>query len=771
MGLIVHPNDAFNWPEKLDRILDRDGAFRNATLIAIMRVMAPYGDVYVYESEGETSTNEMRLENPDLYDKWKTQLTKGDLFPPDFAPSNPNALEAYRAMNAFFFADLGISNAQVVNGICQLSAVRAGQGLFSWIRERSYREFLQKEGVVFDVEKAAKKGEVNCIFASKYPYRYWWSLFNRAIYTLTTEYPLKELKDITYEKDIIENEDGEGIEIIYDKLNVRILPYWFKKSPLGGRVVTPDELCVGWTPHENGEVTGPFVGIGDADSYYFFSAGDIDFEGVFSDEGARLDRGTLRKLWAEYVYLISGKKMYQEEYPKESFKEALGKYWLGDTEPRYRKNWGGLLQLYSGWVGSPYAWWDEFPYHGYAAMIAYLRYFEENNNGFAVEVTSATGDGEKDIRHFNYVSFLSYEGRYVITSEDIKNGYDFTVNATDISWSDGKFSENWSASYEKLHCRNIKHAPTYTCMLESPSYGPKHLFDYEYDDEGQCTIYANEETAELFAEMAKASNNDQIESIIRAVELMALVGSEIVIYYSSVREYEKPTDVLQHMGEYTTSALDIPDGFHERLPDGSFSDKWTVVELPHITTADTSHKNKTSLLDDNTYCFVQTTKNAAVKKFKDLHLTEQVIKEAELDENDIDPIRLNGYESTGSYDMSLSQQDFPTKWSVGDINGPKYTVKLPNGESVQVPQFSVEEDGATVFPPNDPEVREGSVYMNKPGTWAVDGDHNLDGEGEALYEEVLAQVKNNYSKVNKFHAISFVPPYKRNAIWGTQKED
>ncbi|MBO5905432.1 MAG: hypothetical protein J6Q84_03315 [Kiritimatiellae bacterium] len=769
MGLIVHPNDAFNWPKKLDRILDRDGAFRNATLIAVMRVMAPMGDVFVYDREDETGTNAMRAENPDLYDKWLTQLERGDVFPPDFSASDSGALEAYRAMNAFFFADLGLSNAEVVGGICQLSAVRPGATLFSLVGERGEREFELKEGVDFDIEKAAKKGEVNCIFASKHPYRYWWSLFNRAIYTLTTEYPLKELKDIVYEKDIIENEDGEGIEITYDKLNVRILPYWFKKSPLGKKVMTPDELCVDWSPHENGEVTGPFVNAGDGDTYYFISPGDIDFENVFMDGFDRQERGTLRELWAKYVHSISGKRMYQDEYIKESFKDAIGKYWLGDTEPKYRESGVGLLQLFSGWNGSAGAWRDEFPYHGYAAMIAYLRYFEENNNGFAIEVTS-TGDGEKDIQHLHYLAILSWEGRYTITSEDIEKGYNFTVDANDISWSEGEMSANVSTAFEKLHCRNIKHAPTYTCTLESPTWRPKHLFGFEYDN-GLRVIVANEDTAEIFEAISKAASNDEIESIIPAVDLKMLVGSEIVIYYSSVREFEMPTVSLQYASEYTTSCADIPEAFWEKLPEGGLSDVTNIVELPHVSMEDRSHSGKLALLEENTYCFVQTTKNAAIKKFKDLQLSEQVIKEAELDDEDVDPIRLNGYESTGSYDMSLGKENSSARWYFGDINGPKYRVRLPNGKSVQVPQFTVESDDGVIFPPKDPEQKTGNVYLNKPGTWAVSGDHDLDSEGESLYEQVLAQVKNNYSKVNQFHAISFVPPYKRDAIWGTQKED
>ena len=356
MALKLNLREAIRWPEKLARDVDVDGAFRVGAILAAMRVIAP------------------SAKHEDGF-SWHFSQTS---YPPDFAAAYDTDVDAYRAMGALFIWDGGESTIQgdyVKPGdVFNLSPVKAGEMVFRDVWERGPADGSSSG---YGIEKMAKRGEVHSCLASAYAYRYWWQAFNRAVYQLTESYPLLS-RNITLE--ILNfNEYGSPFWTTIDT-SYRALPFSFGMGPNGEAVMTPDDLCTGWM---SAEAARDFVKV-PKDKPWLVTAEDIDFSGVFAIGQDDDRRNELRNQWLALAGLAGfGSYVSEDSFVERlKFKDGLTNYWRGETEPKY--GGGVLAQLSTDWRGRANSWRDEFPYHGFAAMLAYLEYFERRNVGYAI---------------------------------------------------------------------------------------------------------------------------------------------------------------------------------------------------------------------------------------------------------------------------------------------------------------------------------------------------------------------------------------------------
>lgn len=337
MAFKINIKEAFNWPAKLARAIDVDGAFRLGALLAAMRVIAP------------------RMTG----DGFERQFEKSENYAPDFAPADAYNVDAYRVMGALFEWDGGesyiVGNYTQPGDVFSLSPVKAGELVFQDVWERGPADGSSSG---YGIEKMAKRGEVHSCFASAFPYRYWWQAFNRAVYQLTQAFPLLTKSEDEY----------------------RILPYSFSVGPNGEAVMTPDDLCTGWVSAEEAKELVKVPG----DKAWLVTAEDIDFSGVFCTYQEDDRRNELRSQWATLASIAGFWSYIAEDSFVErlKFKDGIENYWRGETPPKYGS--GLLAQLSTDWRGRANSWRDEFPYHGLSSLLAYLSYFERQNLGFAI---------------------------------------------------------------------------------------------------------------------------------------------------------------------------------------------------------------------------------------------------------------------------------------------------------------------------------------------------------------------------------------------------
>lgn len=391
MAFKLNITKAHPWPSVLGRDLDADGAFRYATMLASMRAITPL----CFEGE----------------DYFGACLSGGGTTPPDFTSVDPRGkIDAYRVMGSLFEMDGGVSYGYPAwGGMTYYSNVERGKTVFTDVLEREEVDAEHE----YTTERGAKCGEVNSCFASKFPYRYWWQAFNRAVYNLMGHAPF--LNTTLYP-------DGYGDEFTSaESYSVRVYPYVLGETPTGVRVATFENLLTGWVSSDEVESYGMFVQPG---SPWLLTASDIDFSGVFNSEHIpRKDDpiyATLRDVWRSYA---AGAGFRSNSFPDATtelpegfelprFKDGIVRYWLGDSTPKFNEEFNRLAQLDADFTGDVSVWRDEFPYHGFAALSAFLKYLDKVNVGYAL--TSPYFDKYGGMTYRKVTKALDY------SSDDIK---------------------------------------------------------------------------------------------------------------------------------------------------------------------------------------------------------------------------------------------------------------------------------------------------------------------------------------------------------------
>lgn len=405
MALKLDLTKAITLPYKLARPIDIDGAFRSGALLAAMRVIAPCGRGDGFERHFGDAT-----------------------YPPDFAAADARDVDAYRAMGALFAWDGGESTARDPDSEdgATLTEVKSGDMVFQDVWRKVER--LCPGG--YDLETAARRGEVHSCLASKHPYRYWWNAFNRAVYELTKAFPVYERSTTT--------EDDEPYDV-----TIEVLPYVLSHTPAGEPALTPDDLCTPWIDLESAKNLQK-VG---KDTYWLLTAEDINFKDFFysGNEDKRVHH--LRSRWMALADAIGFKKYVNEDnfVERSNFRRSLDEYWRGKSPARYGPS--RLAQLERGWRGVGDEWGDAFPYHGLAALLAYLEYFERRNVGFAVLCDFI--DQIRDVEHYSISRYWKRKAQLEITipiygSEDIELE---PININELDWGEVEKSETTGHKY------------------------------------------------------------------------------------------------------------------------------------------------------------------------------------------------------------------------------------------------------------------------------------------------------------------------------------
>lgn len=379
MNLRINLNEPINWPNAivgkfLERPVDADAIFRRATILAVMRNVAPVRngtDEYNYSFN------------------WFDRHLESSDYPPLFAPMSLESCDPGAAMGALFRWDGGISetiehDADPLRGFARWGAVTPGETFFDFVVPNIERT----SSGAWTLEKAAKRGDVHACFAAHEPYRYWWRSFNKAIFNLTEEFPNHTL--------------GE----------CQILPYHFAGLPRGCTAKTFSSLRVDWTYHIEGYCRAKGLSVpgtaeereeflaahGDEvaeglmvippDTWWLMTAADFAKYDLFTNDEDDLKKNgdALRSLFEGFAHAV-GFTAYADRSTTAlmrpiPFVNYIEPYWLLDSPPLFKDN--RLLQLDGNWSGAGDEWRGEFPAHGYAAMLAWLNYFEESNGGFAI---------------------------------------------------------------------------------------------------------------------------------------------------------------------------------------------------------------------------------------------------------------------------------------------------------------------------------------------------------------------------------------------------
>ena len=375
----------------LARRLDEDRIFRWATVLAAMRAVGPMNPGY----------------HPDHYSGWE-RLSWFDYrfgsvdYPPLFEASDAASVDPGVALGALFEWDGGQSEVvmaqpKALGKDFSRGAISPGRTVFSFVRDLPPRENC---GAYASVENGARVAEVHSCLASHYPHIHWWWAFNAAVHLLTTEYPSTSNEMFT------------------------VWPYRLDKLP----GTTPSEkifsgITQGWTYHlkgycakngiaepsdderENfiadhaGDIAEGRVVVPEG-AFWLITPADISQQGLFRNDvpDDLENRDMLRRKWLSWANEIGFEKFCNQPstgVPSVRFVDTLADYWLCDTPAKFKD--GMLSQLQQSWRGNPEVWRAELPMHGYAAMIAWLKYFEEANGGFGI--TSDKWDNYFDEQH------------------------------------------------------------------------------------------------------------------------------------------------------------------------------------------------------------------------------------------------------------------------------------------------------------------------------------------------------------------------------------
>lgn len=331
MAAIINTESPFSYRAPLSRLLDADLAFRFSACLAVSRVVLP--------------------QNP----RWRSTSA----FSGTSVAAHDVLLALYDAQSAFM-----VSAAQ-----------------------NPYRDAHNGTTVTIPQQMSSER-----------PYRLWWQAFNRAMYYLlgvawrsSDDAAMFPCADIVYDADT---------PYAY---RVDLHPYCLSATPGGVASLTPDQLATGgWINNADAALLVKVAA--DSREPYLITAGDIDFSFIDSDlyDGRDAPAYSLRALFYDACcaigltsYLPDPDDYLMPHYSDRGydFAQNAARYWPAplpdyDLSAMFRAK--NLKESASYmWDGDASHWNQEFPYHGFCAMVAMLRYFESVNAGFIADLSNA----------------------------------------------------------------------------------------------------------------------------------------------------------------------------------------------------------------------------------------------------------------------------------------------------------------------------------------------------------------------------------------------
>lgn len=372
----------------LARRLDEDRIFRWATVLAAMRAVGPMNPGYLYWDHERLSWFDYRFRSVD--------------YPPLFEASDVESIDPGVALGALFEWDGGKSEIvmpqpKTLGKDFSRGAIAPGRTVFSFVRDLPPRENC---GAYASVENGARVAEVHSCLTSHYPHIHWWRAFNAAVYLLTTEYPSTSNEMFTIWPYRLDKLPGTTpSEKIFGGITHDWIYHLKGYCAKNGIAEPSDDERENFLADHAGDIAEGCVIIPEG-AFWLVTPADISQQGLFrNDVPDELEnRDMLRRQWLSWASEIGFEKFSDQPstgVPDVRFVDALGDYWLCDTPAKFKD--GMLSQLQQSWRGNPEVWRDELPMHGYAAMIAYLKYFEEANGGFGI--TSDEWDNYFDEQH------------------------------------------------------------------------------------------------------------------------------------------------------------------------------------------------------------------------------------------------------------------------------------------------------------------------------------------------------------------------------------
>lgn len=779
----------FTWPAKLARKLDVDGAFRRGALLAAMRVLAPrcHQDEFINQFGAD----------------WYIDNAE------DFSVTN---CDAFRAMNTFFLWDEGSSGADVLEGEYYLWGDSPGENVFVDVIPRSSGHFNEP----YDVETAAKRGDVFSCLGSKKPYRYWWQAFNRAIHKLTTSYPNYE-EEAEFE---FPNPDYYPIppqyppwweppfdnpKYLYEYGTIKVYPYSFSHLPDGTEVYSPDKLLVDWISLDD---AAKKVVVPD-NKHFLLAAENIDFSGVFYTKKKERENlfNPLQTLWRDYAYQIGLHKYVSKNAKTDevSYKDSIAKYWRGESVAKFKDN--RLMQLWGDWQGDSRYWRDEKPYHGLAAMLGYLEYFEKRNVGFAI--TCDVNDKLKEMGHT-----WRYKSRHFTATMELP------FNSWDEDWSyevDVKsvlanLSENTDLAVDEES--SSKKTP-YALNNMSRAIVPKVTTDVGGVGMYVETIHkATPENAAQFgyAWFCDAGNyrsdtrafaaylREGVEGMTAALNARANQAAQDAIEAGDVEPFTV-TVTLSMTGRVEAETPDADQDWSENdvvvngILGGADGDAWTLNTstggLPLIP-----DKRKVEL--NSRYFFIETSKSCAIKKAGTFNIPGRLKEEVGIALNTpleaplFDPSKLSGK-------LTVRRSGADSYYAVVPANAPKisivawdYEENKEKSEILSLPEIWVkafDSNGVRrderLFPPSESDVDAYNEFVNLPAnaSWNIAFEtpaihleideesssleytgENLKGEPSNVSGNGFTEELHEESRLQSLRSISFVK-YAENVIY------
>lgn len=618
---------ALNWPSRLSRVIDVDGTFRAWTLLAAMRVIAP-------QKKGDGFARHFADSS----------------YPPDFSEVSERNVDAYRALAALFYWDGGESTVEdpTNENVATLTPVKAGSQVFVDVKERGESPCWGG----YDLEKAAKRGEVHSCLASQYPYRYWWQAFNRAVEKLTEEFPNYST---TFEYSSWE-----------DPYDLQVLPYSFKQTIGGARALTPDDLVTGWMASESARNLRRISG----DTPWLITAEDIDYTGVFLSGSEDQRHNTLRNLWERFAVDAGFGSFVDTDayFERQLFKDRLESLWLAETSPKYGAD--RLAQLKGDWSGRGDEWRDEFPYHGLAAMLGYLAYFESQKIGFAL-----TSQKLDEIRYDTEITKIdkrwTRSAYYEIPVSDIyepwEDGEEVEVDIASMSWGEVEKNESKTTFYDKPRAQAVRRRGSVGSSADVIGDGESIVVTIPrlYNDEDGASSYLDRtgHPSVLEAYFDSYGDAQALENALNEKAAEAIASASRETTSGKIRVYAESSAETEVWDPLAIDGSGL-DGY------GYWS--YEETDFPFVAKGYAA----ASLLDENRYFFVRTTGSSLIAKFGDFNVAAKCWEEVG-DEGvrDIAPILPDVLNANGKIKVSLKRAE--KHFEV--VTDPSRTIRIQNG--------------------------------------------------------------------------------------------
>lgn len=620
---------ALDWPSRLSRVIDVDGTFRAWTLLAAMRVIAPQKKGDGFERHFADSS-----------------------YPPDFSEASERNVDAYRALAALFYWDGGESTIQgdykEPGDFFTLSPVRAGDTVFRDVWERGEAEGSSSG---YEIEKMAKRGEVHSCFASNYPYRYWWQAFNRAVKQLTEEFPNYST---TFE---------------YSSWNpsfdLQVLPYSFRQTIGGAKALTPDDLVTGWMDSESARNLRRISG----DTPWLITAEDIDYTGVFLSRSEDRRHNTLRNLWERFAIDAGFGSFVDTDafFERQLFKDRLESLWLGETPPKYGAE--RLAQLKEDWFGRGDEWRDEFPYHGLAAMLGYLAYFESQKIGFGL-----TSQNLDEIRYDTEITKIdkrwTRSAYFEIPVSDIyepwEDGEEVEVDIASMSWGEVEKNENETTFYDKPKALAVRRGGSVGSSADVISDGESIVVTiprlYNDDDGASSYLDRTGHPSVLEAYFDSYGDAQALEDALNEKAAEAIASASRETTSGKIRVYAE-----------SSAETEVWDPL---AMGGAGQDGYSWWSLEETDFPFVAKVWDISLLDENRYFFIRTTGSSLIAKFGDFNISAKCWEEVGGDGvRDLKPILPDVTNANGKIKVSLKRAE--KHFEV--VTDPSRTIRIQNG--------------------------------------------------------------------------------------------